>query len=366
MSEPTNEPSQASPDAPAAEAEPKPDAPVKAKDARAKLVAELAARRSKEAARAAKEDDGDDEPAVPKQKEPVTAKPDPKASALDKKIEAKEVKLEEAGIDATQKKNESDADYDLRLAKLLRENNELKAASSKSTKEAARLVKLIEDGKANPLTILDHLGVSYEDLVKGINSQKYKSPSAKPTVPQEILDQIAELKKDKTDREAAEQARTLKAQSEERMAKDTKKVQGFLDANSDDYPFLASVPWAVAEILSQAAAKKVTDVGPIMRQLEENLANNAEKLVLSDKAMKAAMKRNPELKAAFKKMFDDEPTPKGKAKADDDDEVKIRGLEDLNSDPPARSTRKSREDIKADMAAELRAKRSKRKDEEDD
>lgn len=346
--------------------------PVKAKDARAKLVADLAAKRTKAA-----ESDGDEDDDASAPKKSTTADKKEKSTGDDKsakpaeakleaKIEAKELKLEDAGIEVDQRKNESDADYDLRLAKLLREKNEAVQDAAKAKKEMAKLAKSMENGRANPLTILEELGYSYEDLVKGINSKKFPAPGAKPTVPQEILDQIAELRKDKTDRESVEQARTLKAQSEARMASDTKKVSGFLEANSDDFPFLSSVPWAVQEILAQANAKKATDVGPIMRRLEDNLANNAEKLVMSDKAMRAAMKRNPELKAAFRKMVgDEEPTKKPKAKDDEDEEVAIRGLDDLTRDPPARSTKKTRAELKADMASEMKARRSKR-DEEDD
>jgi hypothetical protein len=344
---------------------PSANTPVKAKDARAKLVAELAARRSKAAAADASDDEADEAPKATKAK--VEPKVEAKAeTAIEKKIEAKEEKLERAGVDVPdQRKSESDADYDLRLAKLLREKNEAIQTADKATKETAKLVKLIEAGKANPLTILEHLGVSFEDLVKGINAKKYAPPGAKPSVPQEILDQIAELKKDKSDREAAEQAKSLKAESEARMAADTKKVSAFLDANSDDFPFLASVPWATQEILTQANEKGVTDVMPIMQRLEENLANNAEKLITSDKAMRAAIKKNPALKDVFKKMFEED-APKAKKSKGDDEEVEIRGLDDLTRDPPARTTKKTREDVKAELAAEMKARRRKAADSDDD
>lgn len=340
-------------------------------EARAKLLAdmgkELKDRRAKRSAPDESDDsDDDDAPAKPKAAAKTDDKTKPAESAVEKRIEAKETKLERAGVDVPdQKKNESDSAYDLRLAKLLREKEELQREHAKSTKELAKLQKAVEDGKANPLTLLEHIGVSFDQLVRGINDKKYGKPDAKPSIPQEILDQIAELKKDKEDRESAAQAKELKAAAEARQSKDLKTASDFLKDNSDDFPFLASVPWGASEAVRQAYADKATDLLPIFQKLEENLANNAEKLVMSDKAMKKAIKANPELKKALKALFDDEPAKPAKKKDDDeDDEVTIKGVSDLVAEPQARSTKKSREDQIRDVGAALKERRRKAKSED--
>jgi hypothetical protein len=341
----------------------KPEAkPTNAAEARAKLRASIAAELKGSR-------DRDDEP-----KDEPKAKPDePKATAtkVEARIEAKEAKLEDAGVDVPdQKKGESNSAYELRLAKLLAENEGLKREHEKASKELGKLQKLIAKD-ANPLDVLDALGLDFEKLVMGLNPKdknynpKWTKPGQKPSIPDEVMERIAALEKDKKDAESRAEAEKLKSAAEERNTKDVGKIQKFLDANAEDFPYLASVPWGAQEIVNQCNARGTTDAGPILRALEENLAENTEKLVTSDKAMRAALKRNPELRKTLKVYFAEDEAPKIKK---GDEEVEIKGVSDLIAEPPARSPKKSKEDMKKSLAAELREKKRKQaeKDGEDD
>ncbi len=349
--------------------------PTNAAEARAKLRESLA---KEMAAKRAKSDDSDDAPAdepkakAEKPKDDSAEKKDsaPKEQAkVEARIEAKEAKLEDAGVDVPdQKKGESNSAYELRLAKLLTENEGLKREHEKASKELSKLQKLISKD-ANPLEVLDALGLDFEKLVMGLNPKdpkfnpKWTKPGQKQTIPDEVMERIAALEKDKKDAEARAEAEKLKAAATERNTKDVSKIQRFLDANSDDFPFLSSVPWGAQEIVNQCNAKGTTDAGPILRALEENLANNTEKLVMSDKAMKAAVKKNPELKKLLKAYFAEEESPRAKK---NDDEVEIKGVGDLVAEPPARSSKKSKEEEKKSLAAELREKKRKQAERDED
>ncbi len=357
------------------ESAPQPAAPANAGEARAllkqKLAREMAGKRA-----AAPKDDDEDAPVPKPAKKEAEPKAEPKntdepKSKVEARIELKEDALEEAGVKVPdQRKGESDSKYELRLAQLLAEKESLIRERDKFGGDFKKLQKLIDAGKANPMTILDHLGLDLEKLIKGLNpndpnfKKEWTNPKkGQATLPQEVMDRIAALEKDKNDAVAKAQAAELEKTATARFEKDSKKISSFLDANAEEFPILASLDWGAGEVVRQCNAKGVTDAGPIIRALEENLENNMERMVSSDKAMKKAFSKNPELKAVLKKYFEgDAPAKK---KSDDEDEVAIKGVSDLVNEPPARSTKRTREDVKASLAAELKAKKRKAVDDED-
>lgn len=367
MSEPTTQATPAPAAEPAAEPTktPAPAAPAKPtskKDARAALAGELRERLQRERAAEAA---GDDEPTKPTPK--VADKPeDRRTASTEAKIAKLEDKIEDKGGDVPdQKKGESDKDYELRLSKTLgelertkKEAAKAKADADKSAAEAKKLQKILEDGKANPLKILKHFGITFEDFAKGIAGDKYVEEKEQLQLPPEILEKIERLEKADKEREAE----AARAKAAVQRGEDEKVVKAYLEKNADEYPMAASAPWAVNHIIDATYAAEINDIIPALKALEAGLAENAIHLVKNERSFKAMAKKDPELKKAMAKWLD---LQEAAAEAREEDDSP-KSLSDLSKDKPARSSKMSKADLKAALAAELKERNRKAREEDDD
>lgn len=367
MSEPTTQATPAPAAAPAAEPSKTPapaaetKAPLSKKEARAALAGELRERLQRERAAEAA---GDDAPA-PAAK--VADKPeDKRAASTEAKIAKLEDKIEDKGGDVPdQKRGESDKDYELRLSKTLgelertkKEAARAKAEAEKSTAEAKKLQKILEDGKANPLKILKHFGITFEDFAKGIAGDKYVEEKDQLQLPPEILEKIERLEKADKEREAE----AARAKAAVQRSADEKVVKAYLEKNSDEYPMAASAPWAVNHIIDATYAAEINDIIPALKALEAGLAENAIHLVKNEKSFKAMAKKDPELKKSLAKWLE---LQEAAAEARDEDDSP-KSLGSLSPDKPARSSKMSKADLKAALAAELKERNRKAREEDDD
>lgn len=334
-----------------------PNPPRRPRDIAAASAGELRARlkAKREAEEAEDADDAeDDAPAKPKVKA--------EAPASTKKVEKLETRVEDLGGSVPdQKSGESDKDYELRLSKkigeLERTKKELEKAKKEgelSSTELKELKKLLEDGKANPLKILKHFGMTFDEFSRGIVEDKFKEPEAELKLPPELQKKIDRLEKADREREAKELETAANAQRDA----DQKVVKDFLEANADDFPLAASMPWAAAHVIAEAYKSKATNVLPALQSLEEGLAGNVMTAVKSEKAFKKMLAKDPELKKLLGKHFSSAGETEVK-------QVEIDGptnLGEISSDPPARAGKMTRaERKKADLAAavaELKAKRA--------
>lgn len=370
--------------APKAEGERHLTNPVEKKaDAKAKAVGELREKLAREKAeRESGKDDSDDEPA-PRKKSAPKAEPKkdapakaPKADEPTAKAEKIADKIEDAGGKAPdQRDGESDKAYELRLSQALgkaermeRELNKLRSEHDLSTKEVKRLQKLMEDGKTNPLLLLEAVDWDYEKLARGIVDKKVTRPEAKPKLPPEIMEEIelsrAERKerKEREEREAATVSRT----------KHVTDVQAFIDARADDFPLVAAAKWSAEKVVERAYAQGgQVQVLEILQALEAGLETDLDMLLDSDKvSRKVATKRGK----AFAKLLKElnisaeeaaevvEEAAEEAEEEDDEEEApkkkRPKSINDIKKDGTA-PRKKSRADMIAEAAAELRRKRSK-------
>lgn len=364
----TQAPTSETPATPAPAADSTPAAKVRPRDRAASVAGELRARL------AAKRDGNDFDDDAPAPKAKTEPKPEPASKAdkssdkLEAKIDAQKDKIEEAGGDAPkQKKGESDEDYSLRLARSIRDLREEKVAHEKSKKELVatkeelaklqKMAKLLEDGKSDPMAVLDHLGIDFEDLAKGLVEKKYKTKPKQPALPPELAEKIARLEKAENDREAER----VKAAAEKTRDADEKIAQKYLDDHEDEFPLTAAMSWAAKQIVAQAYEAGVTNFRPILVELEAGLGGNFQTLLKKDKALKSALSKDPELKALLRALTDDgEAKPKPKAKKDEDAE--LTDVSSVGTDAPPR--KKSKEDEKLAAIAALKARRARADDDD--
>lgn len=220
-------------------------------------------------------------------------------------IEKTAARIERAGGEAVeQKPGESDAKYELRLAKQLRElrlekerASKFEATANESSAKAAKLEKLLESGKANPLTILEHLGYSFADVVKGINDDKFKAPEKRLELPPEIAERLERL--DRAEKEREQQALAQRAQAE--RAQHETQVVDFVKENVDDYPLVSSMMDFQKVVVGKAYANKTSDITGILESMETQLAAELDPILSSEKAMAALIKRSPKLREALVK-----------------------------------------------------------------
>lgn len=295
-------------------------------------------------------------------------KPAPKSESAADKVEKLADKIEDAGGDAPdQKANESDKQYELRLARTLRDLRDAKAEALKARKDAEtssaelkKLQKLLDGGKANPLTVLDHLGITYEDLTKGIVEERYKPAHKRFDVPPEILEKIERLEAADKEREAER----VKSQAMAKRAADEDVVKKYLADHADDYPLASSVAWAAKQVVDTTYEHDLDPAGALaaLQDLEKSLADNVAGMLGSDKATKALLKREPKLAGLLKAALGlDTPAP---AKADEDEEKpKTRSLAGASTEAAGKPL--SKEERKAAAIVALRERR-KRQTEDDD
>jgi len=334
----------------------------------------------------AEEDDGD-EPAPAKKTEPsktdkpksdkadAKAEPKTKSEAKDEKPETKAGERAEkvadkieamGGAAPDQKKNESDTQYELRLNKALRDLRDAKAEAMKATKdaqtaqgEAKKLQKLLDDGKANPLKVLEHLGITYEDLTKGIIEEKYKPAHKRNDLPPEILEKIERLEAKEKEREAE----ALRASAENQRRTHISTVQKYINDHADDYPLAASMKWVAEDVVARGYLTGGDwDALPILQELEGNLASNVGTLLGNDKATKALLKKNPALKKALEAAMGLEERVK---EINDEEELTMKTVATTSTEAPTRTKALTRAEIKERAKAELR-ERFKRRDSSDD
>ncbi len=277
--------------------------------------------------------------------------PAPKAA---EEPSATAAKIEAAGGEAPEKNDgESETSYQLRLAKTYRE---LRATAAKAQKleqsekttrgELAKLQKLLEEGKANPLKMLEHFGMNYADLVKGINEDKFK-PSAKNPLPPELQEKIDRLEaadKERRERDAADK----RAQSRRH---DEGLVAEALKTHADRFPLTAAIPGIEKMIIDFAYTNKQQDVEEILEAYEASAAEQVLPTLASEKALAKVLKAKPELKDLFLKVM-------GLSKAD---VVDPKSLNDLGSAPDTPDAKPSREKLKAQAAAMLAERKAAKK-----
>lgn len=314
-----------------------------------------------------------DEKPAKESKEPSKAKPEkePEAKPETKAAERAEKvadKIESLGGDAPdQKKNESDTQYELRLNKALRDLRDAKAEALKATKDAAqfqgeakKLQKLLDDGKANPLKVLEHLGITYEELTKGIVEEKYKPAHKRNDLPPEIMEKIERLEAKEKEREAE----ALKASAQAQRKQHVSAVQKYIDDNAEDYPLAATMKWVAEDVVARGyATGGEFDALPLLQELEANLASNVGTLLGNDKATKALLKKNPALKKALEAAMGIQEAAADREESDD--ELQIRTVATTSTEAPTRSKPLTRAEIKERAKVELR-ERNKRRESEDD
>lgn len=247
---------------------------------------------------------------------------DTATSKTEAKIELVTDAIEAAGGEAPEQKNdESDKQYELRLARTLRDLKDAKAEAvqekkraTEAEKKAADLEKRIARAKS-PETVLEALedfGWSLESLAKGVVDKKVTIPGKKASLPPEMQARIdaleaqaKRLEEQEKNAEAQRQAAEKEKQAEEQRqaAEKTKsehvsKVKSYVTENAEDFPFLSAAEWAAAEAVERAYAKKAANVRPILEEMEAMLTTNVASMLKSDKAAKALFQASPDLRDA--------------------------------------------------------------------
>lgn len=282
------------------------------------------------------------------------AEPTPAAAPASAPAPATTAKIEAAGGEApAQKSGESEAAYELRLAKTLRELKSEKAKSEKLTKaretegaELAKLKKLVESGKANPLEALEALGFSFKDLVDGINSDKFKPPAKKLDLPPEVAERLERFEKVEREREQ-ERAQEVSAKT---RAGHEKQVSDFLAQSAEEYPFAASLPWAASKIIDQAYAEQAGDFMPLLASLEAALTDNAAAMFGSTKSIKKLLKSKPDLKKQIMEALDLNAAPVAT-----EETSAGSAIDGIATEPRTPGKKKTRDQLKAEAIAGLRA-----------
>lgn len=270
-------------------------------------------------------------------------------------IEKTAAKIERAGGEvAEQREGESDAKYEIRLAKQLRElrmekerASKFEATANESSAKAQKLEKLLESGKANPLTILEHLGYSFADVVKGINEDKFKAPEKRLELPPEIAERLERL--DRAEKEREQQALAQRATAE-RTAHEA-QVADFVKENVADYPLVSAMADFQKIVVGKAYASKATDIAGILESMEGQLASELNPILSSESAMKALIKRNPQLRDALIKGLDLVPPAPAAPPAE------RKSIDQLATEPGTPNKKMTKEQRQALALAKLREAR---------
>lgn len=262
--------------------------------------------------------------------------------------------IEAAGEEVPeQRKNESDKNYEVRLARALRDIKDAKAealseknrakeleakvkeATEKgeiTTKELEKFKSAIEKGKIHPLeAVHDLFGLSLEDLAKWTvnNPDKAKEfttkAQRKAAMDPELAAKIERLEKAENERqeqikklEAEKAEQTKRAQFEEQKKRDVGKVKTYLDDNSDDFPFLSAFgEAAAADVVTRTYGSNKTDALEAMRELENEVASITVNALKSEKAARALLKSNPDLRDALVKVLGVEAAPAKKTETEE-------------------------------------------------
>lgn len=287
---------------------------------------------------------------------PKPAAPPAPAAKAPESSSATAAKIESAGGEAPEQKDgESETSYQLRLAKTYRE---LKAAAAKAERleqtgkttqaELQKLQKLLATGKENPLEILEHLGIGFDDLVKGINADKFKKPQ-KNVLPPELQEKIDRL--EAADKERREQA--LEAAKAAQRQKHESVVSDFLKEHSDRYPLSSAQSGIERLVVNYAYSKGQTDVAEILEEHENALVTELLPLVSSEKALAKILKSKPELKDQLLKVM-------GLSKAEVSDPASIEGLDTSPNTPDEKPSRAKLKAQAAAMLAERKAANKKK------
>lgn len=230
-----------------------------------------------------------------------TKTPEPTAATAEKTA----AKIEAAGgTAAAQKEGESDAQYELRLAKQYRELRQEKEGRAKAekavgevSKKAAELEKLFEEGKKNPLVMLEKLGWDFAKVVEEINKDSIKAPEKLSPEMREIKDRLDALNRAEKERED----QRLAAERDSARAGHVTQVDAFVKENAEDFPLSAALPGTASAIVAEAYEKGVTDVIPLLKDFEANLEREMLPFMGSEAAIKRLVKAKPELKELFVK-----------------------------------------------------------------
>jgi len=343
-SAPTPEPSAAP--AEAAPAAPKPGKADRKQSIKEQLKARLA--------RSASNDDGDDAPVPAPAAKPAASPPAPTAKA-----EAVAAKIEEAGGEVPeQRPGESDAKYELKLAQTLRklrdveqEAARVRKAHEESSAELDKFKKRYAKGKESPLDLLKEHEWTFEDLVKAINEDKVKVPEKDPAIPDWLREKIERLDRLETERE------NERKQAEQRgmYESDVKTVATVLEKHADKFPLAAAFKGAAKQVVDAARAEGTNDIGPILEALEARLAEDVTTVLASEKSVKAALAKNPDLRKVVMAALGVSDAPAAPAKAAAPSMSAIP-TEAPQGEPVVTNKRERAAVLKAQLAARLRAR----------
>lgn len=286
----------------------------------------------KPAAEAKEEPAKEEKPAKVEAKEAPKDKPaEPKAEKPSADVAKAQEKLEKAGADVPeQRKDESDAKYEHRLARALLDLKTAKAEAIKAKEEAAKasgVLQAIERLKGDKISQEDlelATGRTFEQLVRDVAQGKAKY-APKANLPPELAALQSEMKATldaiKAREEAAAKAEQEKREAEERTKAEAKRQEAFKNETSqvdeyikeevEKYPHLSSLPNAGEKVLrrwyatweeSGYAPDKMPNLEDFMLSMETTLSGEVGAIFTSERSIRAAL-ANPSTRELVSKLL---------------------------------------------------------------
>lgn len=303
------------PAAPAGEAQPNatpdtpqatlPDAIVDKTNAVQRLVAKYAKKQAaKEAPKAT------EAPATPAAAPEAPAEAAPAQETTPASVEAAKDKVEAAGGEVPdQRAGESDAQYELRLARMANDLRRAQAESvtfkqkateleRKSAEAEKRIAEYAERAKKNPLRLIEELyGAPLKDIMqKAADGAFDEAPTAQ--LPPEVQRELDALKQWREEQEKQETARREAAS----RAADLEKVSAWVAENADEFSVAASdIPGVKEALLERAYAHlretgQQPDMAAIAKEFEGHIHGQLKQLLTADRVVKRVLS-DPELRA---------------------------------------------------------------------
>lgn len=326
------------------------------REARHRAAEEFAKLKASEKAKAAESkakpeaDDSDDKPAAKASKPVAKEAPEPKEArekqsdkpvtkrASDGKFSNAET-IEDAPTAAAEKAgkaiaaegdkvpeqrdNETDKQYEARLVRMAQDlrrseaqtkaereaRGQAERTASEASAKAEKLEKILSRGK-NIESVVEFLhedlGLTLEDIVKGINEGKTRAPGARAK-----LDPETQARIDALEAENKRNAEFVKRrEEEERQAVERQQFEGhvkhaeaYIAENEDAYPLVKLLKWGAHTIVKNAL-KNGGDMSAPAAQLQKSIEDDFAPIFGNEKAMARLAKLAPkEAKAVIAKAF---------------------------------------------------------------
>lgn len=195
-------------------------------------------------------------------------------------------------------------DVELQLSRALgavRQKETENVALRKAAGEGARAAKELEALRKrarSPEDVLDVLqevtGMDFEQLGRAILDGSVKPPKGQryANLPPEVVRQLEE--QDRQLKEITQERETYKQQQARQQ--DEARASSFIRENAQDFPLLASAPWAAATIVQTARQQGTNDASEIIVALEQSLRANLESLLSNEAALDAVFGSNDKLR----------------------------------------------------------------------